>query len=220
MAASSVTMPPLPMCSRPTSNCGLIRITASALGAISASGASSTFSTETKLTSETRRSIGSGIERSVEVAAVHPFEADHPGVVAEALVQLVVADIDGVDPRRAAFQQHLGEAAGRGAEVEAGHPRRLDAAGLETRNELESGARDIAGGGIIERYDVAVAHLLVGLCCDGAVDPAPCRAAPRRGRGPGWPVGRAPRARCRAAGGRPITAGRAARCRPAGCRAA
>ncbi len=60
-------------------------------------------------------------------------------------MQLVAADVDRVDEARAARQQHLGEAAGRGAHIEA-YPagrieQRVGAETVERTRELEGAAR-------------------------------------------------------------------------------
>jgi hypothetical protein len=71
-----------------------------------------------KLTSATRASTWLRHEGAIEPARVAILERDDPWVGGEARVQLIVADVDGIDARRAALEQHLGEAAGRRADVE------------------------------------------------------------------------------------------------------
>ena len=71
----------------------------------------------------------SGAERKlagVEVARVAALDHGHPGIVAQAPVELAVGDVERDDPRRAALQQAVGEAAGRGADVEAVEPGDVD----------------------------------------------------------------------------------------------
>lgn len=80
-----------------------------------------------------------------------------------------MADIDGVDPCRVALEQHLGEAAGGGAEIKAGLAGRIDAAGFEASDQFQRGARNIGGGGIVQCNDVVRPDLLVGLLRDDAV---------------------------------------------------
>ena len=58
-----------------------------------------------------------------QVARVHAFEYDHARVVAQPPVELSVADVERDDARGAALQQHVGEAAGRRADVERAAPR-------------------------------------------------------------------------------------------------
>ena len=57
-----------------------------------------------------------------ERACVRPLEHDDPRVVPQARMELPVADVDGDHARRAALEQHVGEAAGRRADVEAVGP--------------------------------------------------------------------------------------------------
>ena len=54
-----------------------------------------------------------------------------------------MADVDGVDPGGAALQQHVGEAAGRGADVERHHARGIDAEMVEAVGELEPASGDV-----------------------------------------------------------------------------
>ena len=54
-----------------------------------------------------------------ERARVKAFKRAHPWIGREARIELPPADIDGDDRRRAAREQHIGEASGRGADVEA-----------------------------------------------------------------------------------------------------
>ena len=69
------------------------------------------------------------------------------GSAASAPVELAVADVDGdrrvLAPR---MQQHVGEAAGRGADVEAGEPGGIEREGVERGGELEAAARDVRVG--------------------------------------------------------------------------
>ena len=58
-------------------------------------------------------------QRGGQVAAVDAFQRDDARIVAQPLGQLVMADIDGIDFCGAALEQHLGEPAGRRAEIEA-----------------------------------------------------------------------------------------------------
>ena len=61
-------------------------------------------------------------------------------------MQLPVPDIDGVDLRRASRQEHLREAARRGADIERNAPRRIEAERIEPRFELQRAARDVIRG--------------------------------------------------------------------------
>ncbi len=77
----------------------------------------------------------------IELANVGAFERHDLRPVAQARMQLVAADVDRVDPARAARQQHLGEAAGRGADVEADAAGDVEAEPVERMRELDAGAR-------------------------------------------------------------------------------
>src|SRR5215813_11680760 len=54
----------------------------------------------------------------IERARIAALKRHHRRQPRQTRVQLTMADVDGVDPARAGFEQHLGEAAGRGADVE------------------------------------------------------------------------------------------------------
>ena len=81
--------------------------------------------TEMNDTSQTMSCGANG--SSVSVARVHALEHDDARIVAQPRVELPVADVDGDHARRAALEQDVGEAAGRGADVEAVEPGRVDA---------------------------------------------------------------------------------------------
>ena len=92
------------------------------------STAGSTCLSEMKLTSITTHvhrlgqvGVGSGAARS-------PARGDDPRVLAQLLVQLAMADVDGVDPAAPCLEQAVGEAAGARADVR-GRPRRARRAG-------------------------------------------------------------------------------------------
>ena len=57
-------------------------------------------------------------------------------------MQLAAPDIDRIDAPRAAREQHVGEAAGRSADIEADAPRRIEAEMIERGGELQPAARD------------------------------------------------------------------------------
>ena len=57
--------------------------------------------------------------------------------------ELATPDVDRMDPRGAALQQDVGEAAGRRARVEADRPRRIDPERVERRGELVTAAADV-----------------------------------------------------------------------------
>ena len=58
-------------------------------------------------------------------------------------MQLPASDIDRVDELGAALQQHLREAAGGGADIEADAAARIEAEMIERRGELHPAARDV-----------------------------------------------------------------------------
>ena len=81
-------------------------------------------------------------------------------------MQLAVADVERDHPRGAALQQHVGEAAGRGADVEAVEPGDVEAERVERIRELVSGARDVRRRRLdLERR--VVGELLAGLRVPG-----------------------------------------------------
>ena len=113
-----------------------------------------------KLRSSVARSIGSGSSRSV--AQVRALHAHHARVVAQALDELGAPHVDGVDDPRAASEQHVGEAAGRGAGIEAGEAGRVDLEGVERCLELV--ARPARPLRLLEHRDRCVRrHELPGL---------------------------------------------------------
>ena len=61
-------------------------------------------------------------QRRIEAADVGILERHDLGAAAQARMQLAAPDIDRVDPPGAAREQDLGEAAGRGADIEADAP--------------------------------------------------------------------------------------------------
>ena len=83
-------------------------------------------------------------ERAIEPARVAILERDDPGVGGKARVQLVVAHVDGIDARRAAVEQHLGEAAGRRADVEGNDAVNGKAEMVERGDQLRGSARDVS----------------------------------------------------------------------------
>jgi len=65
-----------------------------------------------------------------------------PRIGAQAGIDQPIADVDRGDVRRAALEQAVGEAAGRGADVEAAQPHGLQPEVVERGRELAPGARD------------------------------------------------------------------------------
>jgi hypothetical protein len=60
-------------------------------------------------------------KRSIEAHCLSCLKHHHTGVGAERLVELIAANINGIDLGRASLEQHICEAPGRFAEVES-HP--------------------------------------------------------------------------------------------------
>ncbi len=85
-----------------------------------------------------------GIERP----NVRLLQRHHLGPAAQARMQLVAADVDREDAARAAREQDLGEAAGRGADIEADATRDVDRQPVERMGELDPAARDPGKGGL------------------------------------------------------------------------
>ncbi len=65
------------------------------------------------------------------------------GRALHAVMQLPAADIDSVDLARAALKQHLGKAAGRGADIEADAAFRIEAETVERGHQFQAAARDV-----------------------------------------------------------------------------
>ncbi len=110
-------------------------------GAASASAAGSTVSRPMKLASQTMRVGRLGHLLRREVAGVAALAHDDARIVAQLPGELPVPDIDGIDASRAALQQHVGEAAGRGADVEGDGTGGVDAEMVERMGELDAAAR-------------------------------------------------------------------------------
>ena len=82
-----------------------------------------------------------------EVAAVELLFAPHAGVGAEAVVQLVGADVEGEDAPGAVLQEAVGEAARGGADVEAAEVGDVEPEGVKGALEFLAAAADEAGFG-------------------------------------------------------------------------
>src|SRR5262249_55062396 len=80
--------------------------------------------------------IGAG-----QVARVAPFKDYNPGILAQLPGELAMTDIDGVRLPDAARQQHLGEAAGRGPDIERDVSLDLDREVVKRVDELDAAAR-------------------------------------------------------------------------------
>ena len=99
-----------------------------------------------KLTSQTIACGASPSDLRRQATRVEPFERAHARVGGEPGVELAVPDVDGDHAFRPAPEQHVGEAAGRGADVEAGEARGIEPEGVERGGELDAAARDIRVG--------------------------------------------------------------------------
>jgi hypothetical protein len=69
------------------------------------------------------------------------MKLDHLGPLPQARIELIAADVDRIDPACPTREQHIGESAGRGADVEAHAPPWIDPEMIERRYELCAGAR-------------------------------------------------------------------------------
>src|SRR5579862_938823 len=98
----------------------------------------------------------------VERARVRALEHDDALVGAQPFVQLAVADVDRNHAGSAALQEHVGETAGGGADVEAVEARRVQAEGVERVRELLAAARDVRRAAL-ELELGAFVHLLARL---------------------------------------------------------
>jgi hypothetical protein len=77
-----------------------------------------------------------------QIARVQTFAHEYAAVSPQLLVELAMTDIDGVDESRAAREQHVGESAGRGANIEAIEAARMKPESVERRGELDAAPRD------------------------------------------------------------------------------
>ena len=133
-------------------------------------GGSASFS-EMKLTSETMKSgirpakIGDG-----QIAGVQALDHRYTRVAANIGMDLAMADIDRRDMGSAALEQDLGEAAGRGADVERFTAGGIEAEMIEPANQLERGARYVALRRIIDGNQALRRNVLAGLAGNDAVD--------------------------------------------------
>ncbi len=82
--------------------------------------------------------------RPVERPGVGAFQDHHPRVHPELGMELAAADVDRIDLGRAARDQDIAEAAGRGAEIERDRIFWVKAEGIQRRREFLPAARDVA----------------------------------------------------------------------------
>ena len=118
--------------------------------------------------SNSRASGGKCIGR--QVTRVRPFEDDHSRIAAQPPVELAVADVERDDARGAVPQQDVGEAPGRGADVERRAACDGDAEGVERMVQLEPAAADVGMIGDEERDGGVDADRRARLGCRLAVD--------------------------------------------------
>ena len=74
---------------------------------------------------------------------LNQIHRDDIAAAAQTRMQLIAADVDRVDAPRAAQNQNFGEAAGRGADVEADAPRHVEMKTIERGCKLDAAARHI-----------------------------------------------------------------------------
>ena len=87
----------------------------------------------------------------LEVAHVLAFEHDDARILANRPRELAVADVDRIDLRSAALQQHVGKPAGRRANVESDHATRIDRESVEPFDQLQRAARNVRMIGLEQR---------------------------------------------------------------------
>src|SRR5580698_5392484 len=84
-----------------------------------------------------------GKARRVEAADIDSLHGDDIAAAAQARMQLIAADVDGVDTLRAAQNQNFSEAPGRGADIEADAAGHVETKMIECRRKLDAAARHI-----------------------------------------------------------------------------
>src|SRR5580698_1198314 len=84
-----------------------------------------------------------GKARRIEAADIGFLHGDDIAAAAQARMQLIAADVDRVDALRAAQSQNFGEAAGRGANVEANAPGHVEMKMIERGCKLDAATRHI-----------------------------------------------------------------------------
>ena len=100
-----------------------------------------------------------------QITGVQPLHDQDAGVLAQAPVELPVTDVDRDHHRRSALEQAVGEAAGRGADVEAATPVDVDLELGESVLELDPASRDELFGLVDDQLSVLrdqLARLLDG----------------------------------------------------------
>ena len=140
-SAASLLTRPLTMSARPTSNCGLTRLTSHAAlrGEPQHMRQHEPLRDEAHVDDDCVRRLGETL--GVKRARIDALERAHARVGGEARIELAAADVDRDHLRRAARKQDVGEAAGRGADVEADEARGIEREGVERGGELDPAAR-------------------------------------------------------------------------------
>src|SRR5207245_5808912 len=87
------------------------------------------------------------LRKLCEVADVSALHGHHAWVAAQAVVQLAIANIDGVHAPGAPREQQVSEAAGGCADVEGHRAGRVDGPLVECALQLEGAAADVLGPG-------------------------------------------------------------------------
>ncbi len=137
-------MPPLPTAARPASNCGLISATSQAPGRAERQRHGQRLRQRDEAHVGDEGADGLRHEGAIEPARVATLERDDPGSAARRACSWSWPDVDGIDARRAAVEQHLGEAAGRGADVEGNDALHRKAEMVEGGDQLRGSARHVS----------------------------------------------------------------------------
>jgi hypothetical protein len=147
-------------------------------------------------TSITARSTGSPRVARGQVPGVRPVVDDDARVAGDPVGELAPPDVDGMDPGRAALEQHVREAAGRSPGVEADEPAGSIANASRAACELVTAPADVRSGSAMSIATSASTRSPAFRSRAGAVagpDRGPCRRgisawgprlASRRDRGP------------------------------------
>ena len=107
---------------------------------------------------------------ALEPARIDALQHGHARILAQLPRELAVADVDRRDPRRAALDEHVGEAAGRGADVQRGAPADGDAERVERVGQLDAAAPGVRVVGGRRRHVRRGRHRRARLRDDDPVD--------------------------------------------------
>ncbi len=180
--AGSVITPPLPTSPRPASNCGLTSATISAPGAMQRRHDGYDVPQR-----DERHVDGDHVDDSIrlgqlfgrQVPGIHAFHHRDARILPQLPVDLVVPDIDRDHVPCSAREHDVGEAAGRGPDVEAETSRATDVEGVECVRELDAATPDPWMLRVIDGDRRIVGDLVAGLARDLAVDAHQPRDDPR-----------------------------------------